>query len=105
MNYFIGFALTIYIAWFIRNFDEPTYEGDITTAYGIKKDKDYKNMYNWLLFNYYYTFFTLFMVLVVSCIYRGMNVKAQARGHQIAHSNEKSKVEETELVQRGVAIN
>lgn len=54
-------------------------------------------MYNWLLFNYYYTIFCVLMVLVVSFIYRGMNKKAEARGHQIATNNDKNKVEEIEL--------
>ena len=80
------------------NYPAPEYTGkDIDTPAGQAQDQDFKNMYNWLLFNYYYTFFCLFLVIVVSFIYRSMNHKAMARGHQIAHSGERSKVEEIEM--------
>ena len=76
MNYFVGVLVTGYIGWFYMNFDAPKSTKDITTAAGKKEAEDFANMYNWLVFNFFYTFFCLLMVIIISFIYRNMNKKA-----------------------------
>ena len=43
-------------------------------------------MYNWIYFQYCYLFFSLFMVIVIYCIYSSMNRKAKNMKVQRAQS-------------------
>ena len=101
MNYFIGCFVTAYIGWFIWNFDAPIANAATIKSKGATETQAFANMYNWLLFHAYFTIFCVLLVIVINCIYRSMNAKAEARGHSIGHSS--SKVEEVEL--QGTAIN
>ena len=82
MNYFIGIFLSIYITWFSNTFETPTAKDE---ALQPKFDM----MFTWLHIQYLYIYFSLFISMVVFCIYSSMNNKASGKMKEI----KKEKVE------------
>lgn len=73
LNYLIGLFLTVYITWFVNANKPPTAPKDASA----KMHESYKHMYMWLYVNYIYLYISLFMSIVVACLFRSMDNKAK----------------------------
>jgi len=88
LNYLIGAFLAGYTSWFVYTYDQPNYvkkfmkDGKTLTS----NQSHFDHMYNWIWIQYCYLFFSVFMVLVVTCLYKKMN--AQGLKMKPAHKHE-----------------
>lgn len=86
MNYFIGIILSIYITWFSNKFEIPT-------ATNPDDQKNFDNMFMWLNIQYIYIYVSIFISMIVFCVYKNMNNKAVGKG--IERKDEKKKLEQS----------
>lgn len=100
LNYLIGAFLAGYIAWFVNKFPKaPTYiaamrkDGKTPTS----TQAHFDHMYNWIYVQYFYLFFSVFMLLVVSCIYRNMDAKAKNLRPAAQHHDHDEKAKATAI--------
>jgi len=93
LNYLIGAFLTGYITWFVMKFDPPKYNEELFKNKATSSQGHYDHMFNWIYVQFCYMFFCVFMVLVVSCLYKRMNNQAlkmkPAHGHHDEDEDEK----------------
>ena len=80
MNYFIGVYLAGYIAWFVHKYKAPVPVNEENTV-------NFNKMYNWLLFQYFYLYFAIILMAVVTYIYARMNGQAKNLRHK-SHQHE-----------------
>ena len=73
LNYLIGIFLTAYISWFTYHFKAPFDDGssDATVEY------KHQRMFDWLTFQYFYTYFSVIFMFMITWMYRKMDVQAQ----------------------------
>ena len=99
LNYLVGVLLSIYITWFIVNFERPRMPQETNVKLdnfiakmGISKDdlqKDYDTMYGWLYFHWIYFFISIVFALAVFFIFSTINsrlvVKEVKKPHGKVH--------------------
>ena len=98
LNYMIGMYLTGHIVWFVNTYTViPTYDEKLM----LKKSSQthYSHMYNWIYFQYIYMFFSIFMMMLITCMYKKMNNQAKAMLPSHDHHDE------NESETKGDAIN
>jgi hypothetical protein len=106
LNYLIGAFLAAYTTWFVYKFEKPLYivtmmkDGITPAAIQKSNQSHFDHMYNWIWIQYCYLFFSVFMVLVVTCLYKKMN--NQGLKMKPAHHHDHEEVAPT---QKGTAIN
>ena len=86
LNYLVGAFLTGYIFWFVKKFDVPLVDPN-----AVDKDQlqlEYNQMYNWVYFNYIYMYWSIFMVIVITVLYKTMDSKAQSLEDHLVVSTE-----------------
>merc|ERR1711924_60210 len=72
LNYLIGLFLTGYVTWFTMKFKEPYMEDNVS-------DDDkylYTRMFNWVTFQYFYTYFSVIFMAMITWMYRKMDAQA-----------------------------
>ena len=74
MNYLVGIVLTGYITWFIWTFPPPVAKEE-------EMQPKFDGMYGWIYFQYIYMFFSLFIVLIINCIFKNIDGKISRRKH------------------------
>ena len=72
LNYMIGVFLTGYTTWFTFKFDPPVHASN-----SLASADDFKDMYNFIYFQYCYLYFSLIMLITVTLMYRKMDKEAQ----------------------------
>ena len=93
LNYLIGAFLTGYTTWFVYNFKLPVYvnafksDGKTLTSH----QSHFDHMYNWIWVQYIYLYFSVFMVLIVTCLYKKMNAQGLKMKPAHVHHDEDEK--------------
>ena len=92
LNYLIGIFLTGYISWFTFHFKGPFDDGSADTTV----EYQHQRMYDWLTFQYFYTYFSVIFMFMITWMYRKMD--GQAQGVDLATGVEANPKGEMEMM-------
>ena len=69
----IGIFLTGYVTWFTLKFEKPY----IPEGTSEENKYLYDRMYNWITFQYFYAYFSIIFMFMITWMYRKMDAQAK----------------------------